>query len=646
LLRSVHEYAKEQRLSITEDALQKTVEFLNSPLSNPTLGGKLDTKDEGSGSQIIGDPEEFNDVDVSESSSKWENSMSLESNTGETLENNESGINLGDEPLELGGSDIDELELPEDGMIILEDADDPEPATIMQSDEFNLSSLEPVDEDVAGNQVIALQDSEIYAQLSFAETAIALGITEGELEKRCNNGEINEEGDALTWQGAVFLRMEVERFKKVLENEPTGSQVIALEDSEGHEDDRATILGDDDWELPQGAIDYTGGNRLQEHGIIERSGVHLIRTMTHWNEFFNRIAEHELTIEHVNGLLINNAEISKFISVLADASKTGADSDYRWDPPTWDNDADNSSSNDQADEHKADATEILQPDTMQFNAVLDELGLNRAELIARCNNEDIDECNPTDNWDDSVFETTEVERLRRILKEEAKAEHRDRNADSANNELDSDDEKSDISENGSFKGDPPQGDIEAEPLNLTLFNNDDQQKTEVAEMPKLTSFADVMERLNIKEALLVRWCADERFTEWNDEWNSWTEAAFTDEQIELIKQKQRGAKQQKANVSSKTKTTNNSGSIGVSSNDLMAAKPVVNQSIYDQPIELTPEPEVSNPESIAASKLIDKLEISKDELYERLQKGHITEEELPRTLKKKIIFRVIGRRPI
>jgi hypothetical protein len=109
-------------------------------------------------------------LDDSDSSSE----LALEANkSGISLSPNESGISLGDEPLELGGSDIDELELPEDDdMIILEDAADPEAATMMQEDDFNLTpleqSLDGEDSSGSSSQVIALEDSEIYADESSA----------------------------------------------------------------------------------------------------------------------------------------------------------------------------------------------------------------------------------------------------------------------------------------------------------------------------------------------------------------------------------------------------------------------------------------------------------------------------------------------
>ena len=95
------------------------------------------------------------------------NSEIMLEESGIDLSANESGIAVGDEPLELGGSDIDMLELPEDDddMIVLEDAADLENATMMQEDDFNLTPLEASmeEDESSGSQVIALEDSEIYA---------------------------------------------------------------------------------------------------------------------------------------------------------------------------------------------------------------------------------------------------------------------------------------------------------------------------------------------------------------------------------------------------------------------------------------------------------------------------------------------------
>ena len=96
----------------------------------------------------------------------------LEANTsGINLSANESGIAIDEEPLEMGGSDIDELEIPEDDdLIILENVADQDAATLMQEDDFNLTPLEASldEDDSSGSQVIALEDSEIYADDSAA----------------------------------------------------------------------------------------------------------------------------------------------------------------------------------------------------------------------------------------------------------------------------------------------------------------------------------------------------------------------------------------------------------------------------------------------------------------------------------------------
>lgn len=96
-------------------------------------------------------------LDDSDSSAEVELGAS-DSNLG--LSASESGIQLDDEPLELGGSDIDSLELPEDDDDFLE-LDD---AMMMaQEDEFKLTALEEdLDDQSSGSQVIALEDSEIY----------------------------------------------------------------------------------------------------------------------------------------------------------------------------------------------------------------------------------------------------------------------------------------------------------------------------------------------------------------------------------------------------------------------------------------------------------------------------------------------------
>ncbi len=113
---------------------------------------------------------DFEDSDLVLDDSDSSTEITLEANeSGINLSANESGISLADEPLELGGSDIDALELPEDDdMIVLENAAGPDEATMMQEDDFNLTPLEESmdEDDSSGSQVIALEDSEIYADES------------------------------------------------------------------------------------------------------------------------------------------------------------------------------------------------------------------------------------------------------------------------------------------------------------------------------------------------------------------------------------------------------------------------------------------------------------------------------------------------
>ena len=111
---------------------------------------------------------DFEDSELILEDSDSDSELSL-GGKGVSLAPNESGISL-DDSMELGGSDIDSLELPADeDMIVLDDAADPEAATIMQEDDFNLTPLEEaMDDDTSGSQIIALEDSEIYTDESSA----------------------------------------------------------------------------------------------------------------------------------------------------------------------------------------------------------------------------------------------------------------------------------------------------------------------------------------------------------------------------------------------------------------------------------------------------------------------------------------------
>jgi Helix-turn-helix domain len=88
--------------------------------------------------------------------------------SGINLAPTDSGLSLEEEPLELGGSGVDSLELPEDEEVISLDAEaaDPDQATQLKADnEFLLAPGEKAeDESDSGSQVIALEDSEAFDQ--------------------------------------------------------------------------------------------------------------------------------------------------------------------------------------------------------------------------------------------------------------------------------------------------------------------------------------------------------------------------------------------------------------------------------------------------------------------------------------------------
>lgn len=91
------------------------------------------------------------------------------SDSGINLAPTDSGLSLEEEPLDLGGSAVESLELPEDEDVIsLEDeAADPDQATQLKADDqFLLSPGDAMvdDESDSGSQVIALEDSEGFDQ--------------------------------------------------------------------------------------------------------------------------------------------------------------------------------------------------------------------------------------------------------------------------------------------------------------------------------------------------------------------------------------------------------------------------------------------------------------------------------------------------
>jgi hypothetical protein len=89
--------------------------------------------------------------------------------SGINLQPSDSGLSLEEEPLDLGGSGVESLELPEDDEVISLESEnaDPDQATQLKADnEFLLSPGEAMTEDESdsGSQVIALEDSESFDQ--------------------------------------------------------------------------------------------------------------------------------------------------------------------------------------------------------------------------------------------------------------------------------------------------------------------------------------------------------------------------------------------------------------------------------------------------------------------------------------------------
>jgi hypothetical protein len=89
--------------------------------------------------------------------------------SGINLSPADSGLSLEEEPLDLGGSGVESLELPEDEEVIAVQSEgaDPDQATQLKADnEFLLSAGDTLEEDESdsGSQVIALEDSESFDQ--------------------------------------------------------------------------------------------------------------------------------------------------------------------------------------------------------------------------------------------------------------------------------------------------------------------------------------------------------------------------------------------------------------------------------------------------------------------------------------------------
>lgn len=107
---------------------------------------------------------EDSDLVLEDSDSSDEPALDIDAaESGISLSANESGISV-DEPFDLGGSDIDDLELPDDQDVIALEESGVDSAAVLQSDDnFDLTPLEDSGmDDSSGSQVIALEDSAIY----------------------------------------------------------------------------------------------------------------------------------------------------------------------------------------------------------------------------------------------------------------------------------------------------------------------------------------------------------------------------------------------------------------------------------------------------------------------------------------------------
>lgn len=96
--------------------------------------------------------------------------LSLEADSGISLQSpTDSGLSLDEEPLDLAGSSISSLELPEDeDLAVLEESHPAleETAAVMKDEDFLLSPADEMlgDESDSGSQVIALEDSAAFDQ--------------------------------------------------------------------------------------------------------------------------------------------------------------------------------------------------------------------------------------------------------------------------------------------------------------------------------------------------------------------------------------------------------------------------------------------------------------------------------------------------
>ncbi|HMP77907.1 MAG TPA: helix-turn-helix domain-containing protein [Pirellulaceae bacterium] len=111
-------------------------------------------------SEMSSDFDDDSELELDDSDSSAE----LQLNKGNKAGNGDD-FALSDDVLELGGSDIDDFELSDSSdLISLVDSAEQDAATLMQDDDFNLTPMEDSEsDDTSGSQVIALEESDLFA---------------------------------------------------------------------------------------------------------------------------------------------------------------------------------------------------------------------------------------------------------------------------------------------------------------------------------------------------------------------------------------------------------------------------------------------------------------------------------------------------
>ncbi len=219
----MEEDSSELRFGSSDIALaagdDKVLDSKTPKSDSPSDTGKLLAGSRGPEDQMLSERGSLLDDDSDEMDSDFEDSdlvldesdssdkVSLEANdSGINLSPTDSGISLEEQPLELGGSDIDSLELPDDDdAISLEDAGElGGPSDLRAEDDFNLTpSFDSGEDESSGSQVIALEDSELFTDDS-APTMLSDADVAGQPQLIPDDSR-----DAQSYAGAMAMAPEI-----------------------------------------------------------------------------------------------------------------------------------------------------------------------------------------------------------------------------------------------------------------------------------------------------------------------------------------------------------------------------------------------------------------------------------------------------